>query len=157
MSTKGRDESGRWGGGVIRMEVPSHNVGHQFRKCMSVCRKRGRDWGRTDCVRLINGIIKTIYAALKGCYKSQTEEPREGCARNPQMHAFVPVSVCSPTSCCSPKRLHPQPNAGSTCLELSGCWMWAELADQTAMTCRKNFSYPAACPPAERTLWIPHT
>lgn len=41
MSTKERDESGRWG--VMRMEVPGHNVGHHFRKSMSLCRKRGRD------------------------------------------------------------------------------------------------------------------
>lgn len=63
--------------GVTRMEVPSHNVGHQFRKCMSVCQKQERDGERTDGQRLINELIRIINAVLKGCnYMSQTEESR---------------------------------------------------------------------------------
>lgn len=64
--------------GEMRTEAPSHNVGHQFRKCMSVCQKQGRGGGRLqDCKRLINEAIKIINAVLKAChYMSQTEERR---------------------------------------------------------------------------------
>lgn len=41
MSTKERDDGERFEGGGNEDEVPSRNVGHQFRKCMPVCQKRG--------------------------------------------------------------------------------------------------------------------
>lgn len=70
MSTKERDDSERLGGGVggiMRMEVPSHNVGHQFRKGMPVCQKRGMEPERIGCEVLIKGMIKIIKVVMKVC------------------------------------------------------------------------------------------